>query len=105
MPSFERVLARFALDRHISARARRDLIEIGAWIARDDADAADRFVERLVASSEQIGVNPLLYPMVEDGHTLHKMLVAPYLILYRVRCRDVLIVTIRHGARHKRGLR
>lgn len=89
----------------ISPRARRDLIDIGAWIARDDAPVAERVVEQLIHVAERIGLHPLLYPIVEHSRTLRKTLVSPYLIFYRVRRDAVFIVAVRHGARDNRGLR
>lgn len=83
-----------------SQRARRDLTEIGVWIARDDPDTAKRFVDRLEAACWEIGQQPRIYPFIVGSKTVRKRLVAKrYLILFRVRNGRVTIVSVRHGAR------
>jgi toxin ParE1/3/4 len=42
----------------ISGRARRDLIEIWRYIAKDNESAADRFIDLITQRFQLVGVNP-----------------------------------------------
>jgi len=89
----------------LSSRARSDLVAIGNWIARDDRSMANKFVDKLIDACEEIGTRPNLYSLVHGRRTLRKRLYRGYLIFYRVRRRDVFIVSVRHGARDNSALR
>ena len=75
-------------------RARRNLDEIGAYIAQDDPAAAERTVERVSI----LAVFPRAGRLGAVENT-RELIVAdtPYIIVYRVRER-VEILRIRHGA-------
>ncbi|PTS73897.1 stabilization protein [Sphingomonas sp. HMWF008] len=81
------------------------MIDIGEWIERDDPVTANRVIERLIVASEEIGERPRLYPLADGSRVLHRRLVRPYLIFYRVRRDDIFIVSIRYSARDNRALR
>jgi toxin ParE1/3/4 len=85
-----------------SRRADAELEQIGDWIARDNPLRAITFVEELREACVELGDNPQLYPLMSDSGTLRKRPFQPYLILYRVRRKDVLIVSIWHSARDNR---
>lgn len=88
----------------LSRRALRDLDEIGTWIARDDPDTADQFLDRLNDACLEIADRPTLYPLLGGSRTIRRRLFARrYLILFRVRGDVVKIVAIRHGARKPLG--
>ena len=81
----------------VAPAARRDLVEIGTWIARDKPRAADRMVDRLLSAANGLSRHPLRYPSV-GLRRLRKRPVGAYLIFYRVD--DVIsVVRILHAAR------
>ena len=79
-------------------RARRNLDEIGAYIAQDDPAAAERTVRRILERISVLGFFPHS-GRVGTVETTRELVVAntPYIIIYRVRER-VEILRIRHGA-------
>jgi toxin ParE1/3/4 len=92
------------LDIVWSARARKGLEEIRAYIAKDKRDAAARLGARIVAVVEVLkdfphmgraGIEPGLLELVIGG--------TPYVVFYRVRGRRVTILTIWHGAQLKKS--
>ena len=89
----------------LSIRARSDLAAIGDWIARDDEATADAFVAKLLDTCEEIGTRPDAYPLAWSRRTLRKRSFRRYLIFYRIRRGEVIIVAIRHGARDNSRLR
>lgn len=91
----------------LSARAERDLMAIGDWIARDNSEQASLFTRRLRDACLELGSLPLLYPPVQGRRArgLRKRTVGAYLIFYTVSTRVVTITTIVHGARDLHRLR
>jgi len=86
-----------------SPLARARLREIRAYIALDKPDAAERLVTRIVAVVEVLrhyphagraGAEPGVRELVVGG--------TPYIILYRVQPKRVVISTIWHGAQHRK---
>ena len=79
-------------------RTRRNLDEIGAYIAQDDPAAAERTVRRILERISVLGFFPHS-GRVGAVETTRELVVAntPYIIIYRVRER-VEILRIRHGA-------
>ncbi|MGA7792167.1 MAG: type II toxin-antitoxin system RelE/ParE family toxin [Candidatus Acidiferrales bacterium] len=87
-----------------SALARTRLREIRAFVARDKPEAAARLALRIVAMVEALRNHPLLGRVgAEPG--IRELIIAstPYIVLYRVHGRRVIINTIWHGAQ-RRGL-
>lgn len=80
----------------LGARARRDLAEIGAWIAQDDPEAADRFVAELTDVAKRIGAMPHAFPIFvrANGREIHKRAYPSYAILYYVSRDKVRIARI-----------
>ena len=86
-----------------SPLARARLKEIRAYVALDKPEAAERLATRIVAVVEalrnhphlgRVGAEPGMRELVVGG--------TPYIIVYRVQSRRVIISTIWHGAQ-KRG--
>lgn len=82
-----------------SPLARARLREIRAYVALDKPDAAERLITRIVAMVEVLrhhphagraGAEPEIRELVVGG--------TPYIILYRVQAKRVVISTIWHGA-------
>ena len=85
-----------------SPLARARLEEIRAYVALDKPAAAERLATRIVAVIEALrnhphlgraGVNPGIRELVIGG--------TPYIVLYRVRGRRVIIQTIWHASQQK----
>jgi len=82
-----------------SPLARARLQEIRAFIAMDKPSAADRLATRIVACVELLRLHPHLgRPGPESG--LRELIIGgtPYLIRYRPRKKQTLILTILHTA-------
>lgn len=84
-----------------TARALRELGEIGDYIARDKPDAANRWVEVLMAAAERAAAMPLAGRQVPEygRDDLREMLERGYRVVYLVTDTQVEIVTIREGHR------
>ncbi len=81
--------------------ARRDLQNIGDYIARDDREAARRFVKSLREKCALLARNPHIgreRPDLRPG--LRSFPVQSYIILYRVLDQSVEIVNVVHGSRN-----
>ena len=85
---------------YFTPEARRDLISIGDWIARDNPTRSERFVEDLILSCEEILNFPEKYPFVTqfESRGLRRKVHGNYLIFYRVRLIQVEIIHVFHGA-------
>ena len=78
-----------------------DLDSIWEYIADDDVDAADRWIERLFKAFEKLGRTPTLGHKREDL-TKYPLLFWPvgaYLIIYRPDPKPIQIVAVTQGAR------
>ncbi len=78
-------------------RAQSDLADIFAYIAADNEDAAGRVVDRLYAFGQSL----LQFPQRGRPARLagrRELVVDRYVITYRVRRDEVLILAIEHGA-------
>ena len=84
-----------------SARARRELGEIGEYIARDKPEAANRWVETLMAAAEQAAALPGMGRIVPEyaRDELREVIKRGYRIVYLVTDEEVEIVTVREGRR------
>lgn len=81
-----------------AVRALRRLDEIGAYIEKDDPDAAARMVARLVASVDTLTELPTVGRIGRITGTREVVLSdIPYIIPYRVR-QDIEIITVMHAS-------
>jgi plasmid stabilization system protein ParE len=81
--------------------AELDLNEIWEYIAQDNLDAADRWIEKLFEAFESLARNPGLGHKREDL-TAYPILFWPvgaYLVLYRIQLEFIEIVGVTQGAR------
>jgi toxin ParE1/3/4 len=85
-----------------SPRARARLGEIRAYVARDKREAAERLATRIVAVVEALRHHPHLGRAGADPR-IRELVIGgtPYVILYRVRGKRVIINTIWHAAQQK----
>lgn len=84
-----------------SRQAEGDLLEIWAYIARHNAGAADRALDRIENSCDLLARNPLMGPARPDlRRDLRYHSTGSYLILYRPVADGIEVVRVVHGARH-----
>ncbi len=84
-----------------TAKAEEDLIDIWMYIASDNPEAADKFIERIDAKCKMLADNPAIGQARPDiAIELRYFPVGRHLILYRQISGGVEIVRIVHGARH-----
>jgi antitoxin ParD1/3/4 len=85
----------------LSEDAFLDLDDIWEYIAQDNLDAADRWIEKLFDAFEAIGQTPGIGHKREDltGHPVLFFPVGGYLIIYRTTRKPVEIVAITQGSR------
>ncbi len=83
----------------LTPHAALDLEDIAAYIARDDAVAAERWVARLVDRAVRVGAHPNSGRMVpEYGEPdVREVFVGTYRIIYRVEPARVLILKFIEG--------
>lgn len=81
-------------------RALQDLADLYSYIAKDNADAATRTVQRLYAEALDLAKFPYAGRQ-RGGVALRELVVAPlpYIVRYALEEDVVLITSIRHGAR------
>lgn len=85
-----------------SPLARARLQEIRAYVAQDKPDAAERLATRIVAVVEALKHHPYLGRSgAEPG--IRELVIGgtPYIVLYRVQGKRVIVSTIWHGAQRK----
>jgi addiction module RelE/StbE family toxin len=83
-----------------SQRAQSDLGGIFAYISAENEPAAGKVVDRLYAAGQSLGLFPQRgRPARLAGH--RELAVDRYLITYRVRREEVLILAVEHGAQRK----
>jgi len=82
-------------------RAQQRLQEIHDYIAKDQPGNAERWVARVLDRGEQIGEQPRSGRVVPEyrRETLREVFEGDYRIIYRIRSRQVDVLTVRHGAR------
>jgi addiction module RelE/StbE family toxin len=82
-------------------RARRDLIEIGRYIARDKPEAARLWVGRLRQSAQSAARQPRVGRRVPevDRKDLREVLVGNYRIVYEVRKAEIRVLAVFEGHR------
>ncbi len=82
-------------------RALNDLAEIIGHIAEDDAQAASRFGNSLIAHVELLARFPRMGGMVRKRPSVRKVVHSPYIVYYHVRepKLEIEILHVRHGAR------
>ena len=85
-----------------SSLALAHLREIRAFVALDKPDAAERLAMRIVAVVESLRTYPHLGRAgAEPG--LRELVIGgtPYVVLYRIRARRVIITTVWHAAQDR----
>jgi len=83
-----------------SDRVLRDMAEIFDYISADSEEAAMRVSERIFASVERLAVMPRL-GRASELRRRRELIVDQYRVVYAIHRDEVLIHTVRHGARRK----
>jgi toxin ParE1/3/4 len=86
----------------VGPTSRRDLLQIWNYIADDNADAADRMIERIEEAFEQLRDYPesgRVRPDLAGDREARFWHVGDYQIIYRVTELAVEIVSVLHGSR------
>ena len=84
----------------VSSQARKDLAEIWLFIAQDDLDSADNFIELLVSRFPMLAKSPQMgrgRNELSDG--VRSFPVDRYLIFYRLDAKGIEIVRVIHSGR------
>ncbi len=84
-----------------TGRARRDLLEIGRYIARDDPEAARRWIQRLRTRAHGAAEHPLSGRTVPEFQRddIREVFLKTYRIVYLVREETVDVLTVFEGHR------
>ena len=92
-------MARFT----VSPQARRDLIDIWKYIAKDSIQNADRLYERFYETFAVLGSHPTIGRASDEIEPeTRRFPVGNYLIYYRIRRQRVQILHVFHGKRDQR---
>lgn len=86
-----------------SRRARTDIRDLKAYIAKDSPYYARRFIERIIDSVEKLADFPKIgrtVPEAEDRNDVRELIYQGYRIIYLTQPDRVFIVTILHGSRN-----
>mgnify|MGYP002642337105 CR=1 FL=1 len=87
----------------VTDNARRDLLDIRAWIAADDPAAARRFVQALREQIDHLETLPLRGARIPEadllGVDIRHRIHGDYRTIYRVEGSRVLVLRVLHGAR------
>jgi toxin ParE1/3/4 len=84
-----------------SHRARRDLVDIGRYIARDKPETARRWVERLRQRAQAAAEMPRSGRRVPeiDRDDVREVLVRRYRIVYQIHESEIRVLTVFEGHR------
>jgi len=87
----------------LSPRARRDLLEAIAWIAKDNRPAARGLRGAVVAAAKRLGELPQLGRVIPElaGEPVRFLPLTgyPYILVYDADLKPPLILRVLHGAR------
>lgn len=89
-----------------SQRARADLVDIWAWIARASGEAlADDIIDRIASRISALGDHPQLGPArPEIADSARSLVCERWLVLYRIEDRAVHVVRVIDAARDIRRI-
>ncbi len=82
-------------------RARRDLVDVGRYVARDKPGAARRWVERLRRRARDAAELPRSGRKVPeiDREDVREVLLRHYRIVYRIHAAEIRVLTVFEGHR------
>ena len=88
----------------VDTTAFRDLREIGAWIAKDNPNAAGRVVATILATIEHLQYFPRLARPGRARGTFERLVAGtPYIVVFEMWTKPaaVVITAVVHGARNR----
>lgn len=90
----------------IANEARRDLVEIGQYIALESPTLAVRTLRRLRSAMAELGDRALFYSLVphHEQSGIRRRVVGTHSLYYRIRGETVEVLHVMHGARDERPL-
>lgn len=84
-------------------RFERELVDISQYLSQDSATHAERVVDLILNQINSLEVMPHRFVQVgvskRRDTPVHRLVVDPYLIYYRIEADAVYVLTVRHGAR------
>ena len=81
-------------------RALLDLDDAYAYVAHDKPSAAKRLIEQIEDGVAQLSVHPMLGRVGRVPETRELIIAGtPFLVVYQVEARRVIVLTVLHGAR------
>lgn len=84
----------------LSEHAKNDLIDIWSYIALDNIDAADRFIERIYNLCETISKNPEMgRERNELSPNLRSFPIKRYVVYYRIQNKNTEVIRVLSGYR------
>ena len=83
--------------------ARDDLAEVIDYIARDNPDAAQRLLDRILTKVETLSETPDLGTRSPYHRTARQLIHGNYLVYYTVHRTEIVIRAVVHGARRFRS--
>jgi len=90
---------------HRTDQAREDLIGIWSYIADDDPDAADRFLDEIDEVCGTLAGAPRAGRVREElSGDLRSLPVGNYVIFYRPHGDGIVVIPVLHGARDLPGM-
>ncbi|WP_437759795.1 type II toxin-antitoxin system RelE/ParE family toxin [Sorangium sp. So ce1389] len=90
-----------------SPEALADLEDICAYIARDDPEAAEAWIDRLISKADKASAHPRagrVVPEIEDSD-IREVFLKSYRIIYRVESERIIVLTVLEGHRRLRASR
>ena len=85
----------------LSPEAADDLVAIAQYIAKDNAVAAQLWIERLVSKARQAARHPLAGRVVPEWRdpAIREVFLRTYRIVYEVQAKRIIVLTIFEGHR------
>jgi toxin ParE1/3/4 len=84
----------------LSVPAELDMVELWAFIAKDNLVAADRMVDRLNETFDRLARFPELGEVhPHPTREYRRIVVSPYVVIYQHKAEEVTIVRVFHSAR------
>ncbi|WP_437640537.1 type II toxin-antitoxin system RelE/ParE family toxin [Sorangium sp. So ce854] len=90
-----------------SPEALADLEDICAYIARDNPEAAEDWIDKLIRKADKASANPRagrVVPEIEDPD-IREVFLKSYRLIYRVERERVIVLTVLEGHRRLRASR
>ena len=86
---------------HWTNNALKHLLDIYEYIAQNSSFYAQRMVDRLTKSSEQIASFPMSWRNVQEYYAedIRELIEKPYRIIYRIKPDQIDVLAVVHGAR------